>query len=98
MLDPLTLRNDHCHGSDELEILLDKGKRALKEKVTTCGILTLDNTALLLQVLSAPLRVNRIDIYNEFMVTWPPTLTDNQRNEFMFHFPPYQNIENTMWR
>ena len=37
MLDPLTLRNEHCHGSDELEILLDKGKRVLKEKVTTCG-------------------------------------------------------------
>ena len=98
MLDPLTLRNEHSHPTDELEILLDKGKRALKDKVKTSDVFSCKNAAVLLQVLTALVKEDRLDIYNDFMMTWPPTLEENQRAEFLFNFPAYQNIENAMWR
>ena len=44
------------------------------------------------------MKEDRLDIYNDFMMTWPPTLEENQRAEFLFNFPAYQNIENAMWR
>ena len=83
VLDLSSLHNNHNHPSEELQILLEKGKRALKDVVLN----------------KQPKgHVNRQQIYTDFMKTWPETLGLEEKQVFLDNFPDYQTVSNIMWR
>ena len=83
VLDLSSFHNNHNHPSEELKILLEKGKRALKDMVLN----------------KQPKgHINRQQTYTDFMNTWPETLGMEEKQAFLDNFPDYQTVRNLMWR
>ena len=81
-LDRKEVRNEHNHPSEELAILLERSRRALGEDLLKSATNT---------------RIDRLKIYSDFLMTWPETLTNQEKEQFIQHFPNYEKIENTLW-
>ena len=83
VLDLSSFHNNHNHPSEELQLLLEQGKRALKDVVLS----------------KQPKgHINRQETYTDFMKTWPETLGTKEKQAFLDNFPDYQTVENIMWR
>ena len=83
LLDRREVRNEHNHPSEELPILLERSRRALGEDLLKSATNT---------------RIDRLKIYSDFLMTWPETLTHQEKEQFIQNFPNYEQIENTLWR
>jgi hypothetical protein len=44
------------------------------------------------QVIKHPTGVDRLFIYNDFMTTWPDSLTEREKEEFIFNLSNYDRI------
>ena len=77
------MRNEHNHPSEELAILLERSRRALVEDLLKSATNT---------------RIDRLKIYSDFLLTWPETLTNQEKEQFIQNFPNYEQIKNTLWR
>ena len=88
--DLTSLQNKHNHPSEELQILLEKGMRALKDEVLNKQPKEGQN--------NQSWTVNRQNIYTDFMNTWPETLSKEEKLAFVANFQDYQTVSNILWR
>ena len=89
VLDLTSIQNEHNHPSEELQILLEKGMRALKDEVLNK------------QPKEGPTSLpwtGRQKIYTDFMNTWPETLSKEEKLAFVANFQDYQTVSNILWR